>query len=49
MEMCPKDVVDILVSRMDNRLLGTPIIELEFEKNTVDHIYKLEEKTFNYE
>ena len=42
-EMCPKDVVDILVTRRDdgNRLRGPPIIELEFKKNTQDpHNYR---------
>ena len=36
--MCPKDVMDIRVSRRDddNRLIGPPIIELEFEKDTLD-------------
>ena len=35
MEMCPKVVVDTSVSRKDdnNRLMGTPIIELEFKKD----------------
>ena len=35
--MLPKDVVDILVPRRDdNRLLGPPIIELEFEREIMD-------------
>ena len=38
MEMCPKDVVIICVPRRDddNRIMGPPIIELEFEKNTME-------------
>ena len=37
-EMCPKDVVDIQVHRKDddNRLMGPPIIKLEFRKNILD-------------
>ena len=33
--MCPKDVMDIPMPRRDdeNRLMGPPIIELEFEKD----------------
>ena len=29
MEMCPKDIVD-------NRLMGSPLIEIKFEKDTLD-------------
>ena len=38
LEMCPKDVMDICMSRRDddNRLVGPPIIELVFEKNILD-------------
>ena len=38
MEMCPKDVVHIHMPRRDdgNRLMGPPIIELEFEKDILD-------------
>ena len=38
--MCPKDVMDICMLRRDNenRLMGPSIIELEFEKDTLDHI-----------
>ena len=38
MAMCPKDVTDICMSRRDNenRLMGPPIIELEFEKAILD-------------
>ena len=38
MEMCPKDVVDIIILRRDNdnRIMGPPIIELEFEKNIME-------------
>ena len=37
MAMCRRDVMDILVPRWDddNRLIGSPIIELEFEKDTL--------------
>ena len=36
--MCPKDVTDICMPRRDygNRLMEAPIIELEFEKHTLD-------------
>ena len=36
--MCPRDDVDISGPRMDddNRLMGPPIILLEFEKGTLD-------------
>ena len=36
--MFPKDEVDIRISRRDddNRLMASPIIELVFEKNTLD-------------
>ena len=36
--MCPKDVTDIRMSRRDddNRLVGPPIIELEFEKDILN-------------
>ena len=36
--MCPQDVVDICILRRneDNRLMGAPIIELEFEKDILD-------------
>ena len=36
-EMCPKNIVDIRVPRRDHdsRLIGPPIIELEFEKDTL--------------
>ena len=36
--MCPEDVTDICMPRRDNenRLMGPPIIELEFEKDTLD-------------
>ena len=38
MEMCPKDVVGIRVPWRDDtdRLMGLPIIEIEFEKDTLD-------------
>ena len=38
MEMCPWDVVDVRMPRRDdnNRLMGAPIIELEFEKDILD-------------
>ena len=38
MAMSPKDVVDICMPRRDkgDRLIGLPIIELEFEKDTLD-------------
>ena len=38
MEICPKDEVDICISRRDdaNRLMGPPIIEVEFENNILD-------------
>ena len=38
MEICPKDEVDICISRRDdaNRLMGPPIIELEIEKDILD-------------
>ena len=38
MKMCPKDVVDIHVPRRDddNILMGSTIIELEFEKDILD-------------
>ena len=38
MAMCPKDDIDIRVPRRDddNRLVGLPIIKLEFEKDTLD-------------
>ena len=38
MVMCPKDMVDICMPRMHDgdRLLGPPIIKLEFEKDTLD-------------
>ena len=36
--MCPKDVLDISMPRRDddNRLIGPPIIELEFEKDILE-------------
>ena len=36
--MCPKGVTDIHMPRRDddNRLMGPPIIELEFEKDILD-------------
>ena len=38
MAMCQKDVVDICVPRKGdgNRLMGSPIIKLEFEKDTLN-------------
>ena len=38
LEMCPKDVRNIRMLRRDdeNRLMGPPKIELEFEKDTLD-------------
>ena len=43
LEMCPKDVTDILMPRRDseNRHMVPPIIELEFEKDILDpHIIR---------
>ena len=36
--MCPKEVTDIRMPMRDddNRLVGPPIIELEFEKDILD-------------
>ena len=38
MAICPKDVVNIRVLRRDDsyKILGPPIIKLEFEKDTLD-------------
>ena len=38
MEMCPKDVIDIHVSRRNDnsRLMEPLIIELEFDRDTLD-------------
>ena len=38
MVICPKDVVDIYVPRRDDgdRLMGPPIIKLEFKKDILD-------------
>ena len=38
MEMCPKNVVNICMIRRDNdnRLIGPPIIELEFKKDILE-------------
>ena len=40
MALCTRDVVDIHVPSKDddNRLMGPPIIKLEFEKDTMIHI-----------
>ena len=37
LEMCSKDVTDIRIPRRDNKnkFIGSPIIELEFEKDTL--------------
>ena len=38
MELCLKEVMDIRVTKRDddNRFMGTPNIELEFDKDTLD-------------
>ena len=52
LEMCPKDITNIRMPRRDddNMLMGPPIIELEFEKDTLDlHIIIGEENITNEE
>ena len=51
MKMFPKDVVEIPVPRRDddNRLMGPPIIELEFEKDTLHPHIIIDEKAPNYQ
>ena len=38
MEIFPKDILDIFISRRndDNRLIGPPVIELEIKKDILD-------------
>ena len=46
--MCPKDVLDIHIPRRDddNRLMGLPIIELEFKKDILDPYIIIREERY---